>query len=291
MCDLSNILVDYIFQKISDIPNIKSIIEYDKGYEKFLIYLSSIDESNYCNPFSISFDLARINLGHIDDVTIEIISRLDITDVVLVGIYEYIKELEYLMINNKKLQYLSIDYYDYTDDDQDDDDNMVKVIKTLAISNVKRFRFVLDYFTDKCIETLCEELPKTKLNGLIIDGHRFDWDDILIIAESVAKSNLSSFHIIDIDYLDVDNDIIDILSNNITLQSLPMSNKGFKQLETRNRNIQALITKSVITFICIRKFKRGLLQFPNEIVVLIAKHIFSTRSDLVWLRNDKEYTE
>ncbi|AYV77152.1 MAG: hypothetical protein Barrevirus14_21, partial [Barrevirus sp.] len=51
----------------------------------------------------------------------------------------------------------------------------------------------------------------------------------------------------------------------------------------RNKRIQELICRSVITFILIKRLGLGLHELPYEIVIIIAKFLYSSRSDLIWL--------
>ena len=75
------------------------------------------------------------------------------------------------------------------------------------------------------------------------------------------------------------------LKNNITLTTIRIRDSEFKELETRNQNIQNTIKMSVLTLIAIKKYGRGFQDVPKEIVLMIAKYLFSTRSDIIWLKN------
>ena len=87
---------------------------------------------------------------------------------------------------------------------------------------------------------------------------------------------------VELDNIRCEEKIYNELKNNITIEETQCVSSMLNNLASRNKSIQKTIRKSVLTFIAIRRFKKGLLNVPLEIIIIIAKYLYSTRGDIVW---------
>ena len=268
---------DYIISQICDI----SLCESDKNDEKWCVTYGGDEYNIYYGDWffgTINSDLSSIGVNFFYSAAKYLVLRLDITSIYV----EYLNDddfdnLYYIILNKPNLISLDIKLSCLSHD------NVIKICKSLSHSNIKILTISDDDLATESITVLSEKLPKTKLKKLTVKATSMYSEDLIILVKAVAKSKLYSFTISELDVIPLENEIVDILKNNIMLQHLPMIGSIFKSLENRNKNIQYMIKKSVVTFISIRRFEKGLLNLPNEIIVIIAKYLFSTRLDSVWL--------
>lgn len=185
-------------------------------------------------------------------------------------------------------------------------------VENLSIDGVLNFQFVIDLFLalpktkikslymsiecwdpveikvqnteDNLVAVMVKVLPKLKLTELDIDQNMFSNDNLVILTEAITKMpNLKSFRFSEMDDIATEHKILDKLEDNIMIEEINMLG-SFSQMVKRNRWIQNNIKQSIITFIAIRKYKKSFMELPLDIIILIAKYLFSTRRESsTWL--------
>ena len=163
--------------------------------------------------------------------------------------------------------------------------NVVHLFDALSkFRYLKSLTLSIDSTDPQYTEDLIKLLSKDKLTFFELDSKSFLNPELLNISQIIAKTKLKKLIFRSLDDIECEYNILDILKNNITIEEMPMLNDGLKKLANRNKIIQYGIKKSVIIFIAIRRFRQGLMYLPQEIIVMIAKYLYSTRAELVWLK-------
>lgn len=77
--------------------------------------------------------------------------------------------------------------------------------------------------------------------------------------------------------------VVSALENNGTLIDCPCQCRGIDALCQRNQDMHTRAAVSIVAFVCIRRWNKALMEFPKDIVQIIAKMLWITKCDLqVW---------
>ncbi|AYV77151.1 MAG: hypothetical protein Barrevirus14_20 [Barrevirus sp.] len=255
------------------IPNIWSITEASNSY---LIY----NGGNYTG--AIDKNLASLTIDSLGVYATPLIQKLEIAELTIKFVLDHHYVNLYNIIKNK-LTITSFSLSCHYLHGQ----KIIELFQLLPKTNI--VVLTLDAsFSKESIDALINILPKTKIRSVELEHrHGFNETFLLDFAKEIIK--VISLQKLDFSFLndnDLENQLISILQSNITLTCLPNGNRsdGFDKLEKRNQKVQHIISRSIITFILVKRLGLGLHEIPYEIVIMIAKFLYLSRSDLIWLQ-------